>query len=270
MGRHRHRRAADAPHQRHPGLRRAAPGAGISVQRSHHPGPGPADVDRRWRSWNFSPAPSSSTPTPTTCCSARLSDRVSAQPLPQFLNAAIFRPLGLAMVMDPDVGDFPKSRLVRERQRPVPGCRLRVGADRRRRHPDHAKPTRALGGQLPNRPAWAARSCSTAQLAGAVPTEPGGADRYGAGIYLMANGTLDHDGAWAGFVTAFRVSKDRRTSVAVSCNTDKQDLEALADSLWRSGRNLWMCPRLVRYSRHVRRDEYRGTGYHEPIRNAMT
>jgi len=47
----------------------------------------------------------------------------------------------------------------------------------------------------------------------------------------MANGTLDHDGAWAGFVTAFRISKDRHTSVAISCNTDKQDPESLADSL---------------------------------------
>jgi hypothetical protein len=73
-------------------------------------------------------------------------------------------------------------------------------------------------------------------LAGAVPTEPGGPDRYGAGIYLMANGTLDHDGAWGGFVTAFRVSKDRNTSLAISCNTDKQDPETLADSLAK----LWM------------------------------
>jgi len=52
----------------------------------------------------------------------------------------------------------------------------------------------------------------------------------------MADGTLDHDGFWAGFVTAFRVSKDRTTSLAISCNTDKQDPEALADSLAK----LWM------------------------------
>jgi hypothetical protein len=75
-----------------------------------------------------------------------------------------------------------------------------------------------------------------AQLAEAVPTEPGGADRYGAGIYLLANGMLDHDGAWAGFVTAFRVSKDRHTSLAVSCNTDQQDPESIADSLAK----IWM------------------------------
>jgi len=74
-----------------------------------------------------------------------------------------------------------------------------------------------------------------AQLSGAVPTEPGGADKYGAGIYLLANGMLDHDGAWSGFVTAFRVSKDRTTSLAISCNTDKQDPEALADSLAKVG-----------------------------------
>ena len=75
-----------------------------------------------------------------------------------------------------------------------------------------------------------------AQLSGAVSTEPGGADRYGAGNYLLGNGMLDHDGAWGGFVTAFRVSKDRTTSVAISCNTDKQGPEAFADKLaklWR-------------------------------------
>jgi hypothetical protein len=47
---------------------------------------------------------------------------------------------------------------------------------------------------------------------------------------------LDHDGSWAGFVTAFRVSSDRRTSVAISCNVDKQDPEAMADALGR----IWM------------------------------
>jgi hypothetical protein len=53
---------------------------------------------------------------------------------------------------------------------------------------------------------------------------------------VLANGTLDHDGQWGGFVTAFRVSKDRTTSVAISCNTDEQDPETLADSIAR----LWM------------------------------
>jgi hypothetical protein len=75
-----------------------------------------------------------------------------------------------------------------------------------------------------------------AQLAGAVRTGSGERDRYGAGIYLLSDGSLDHDGSWGGFVTAFRISKDRATSVAVSCNTDAQDPEALAASLSK----LWM------------------------------
>ena len=74
------------------------------------------------------------------------------------------------------------------------------------------------------------------QLAGAVETEPGGGDRYGAGIFSLANGMLDHDGSWAGFVTAFRISNDRRTSLAISCNTEKQDPEGMADAPGR----LWM------------------------------
>jgi hypothetical protein len=74
------------------------------------------------------------------------------------------------------------------------------------------------------------------QLAGAVEIGPGVAVRYGAGIYIKADGTLDHDGAWAGYVTAFHVSKDRLTSVAVSCNTDDQIPETLAESIGK----LWM------------------------------
>jgi hypothetical protein len=76
-----------------------------------------------------------------------------------------------------------------------------------------------------------------AQFAGAVETEPGG-DRYGAGISLFPDGTLGHDGAWAGFDTTFRISKDRRRSVAISCDTNEQQLEAMADGLTR----LWMQP----------------------------
>jgi hypothetical protein len=75
-----------------------------------------------------------------------------------------------------------------------------------------------------------------AQLSGAVEIGPGAPVHYGAGIYIKADGTLDHDGASPGFVTAFRVSKDRLTSVAVGCNTDDQIPEALADSIAK----LWM------------------------------
>jgi CubicO group peptidase (beta-lactamase class C family) len=161
--------------------------------------------------------------------------RVAREPLPQFLAGQIFRPLGLAMVLDP-TGPVPDKAVAYERS----GNGYRATESRWEQVGDGGIQT------TPSQLVWWADNYRTgrvggsalldAQLAGAVPTEPSGADTYGAGIYLMADGTLDHDGAWGGFVTAFRVSKDRNTSLAISCNTDRQDPETLADSLAK----LWM------------------------------
>jgi CubicO group peptidase (beta-lactamase class C family) len=161
--------------------------------------------------------------------------RVAREPLPQFLAEQIFRPLGLAMVLDP-TGPIADKAVAYEKSsdgyRATESGWEQVGDGGIQTTPsqlvgwaDNYRTGRVGGSELLD-----------AQLAGAVPTEPGGADRYGAGIYLMTNGTLDHDGAWGGFVTAFRVSKDRNTSLSISCNTDKQDPETLADSLAK----LWM------------------------------
>jgi CubicO group peptidase (beta-lactamase class C family) len=161
--------------------------------------------------------------------------RVAREPLPQFLTEQIFHPLGLAMVVDP-IGQIPTKAVAYEtsngQYRATNSGWEQVGDGAIQTTPtqlvywaDNYRTGRVGGAELLH-----------AQLAGAVPTEPGGGDKYGAGIYLLANGMLDHDGAWGGFVTAFRVSRDRTTSVAISCNTDKQDPEALADSLAK----LWM------------------------------
>jgi CubicO group peptidase (beta-lactamase class C family) len=161
--------------------------------------------------------------------------RVAREPLPQFLSERIFQPLGLSMVVDP-TGPIPDKAVAYEKgsegYRETKSGWEQVGDGGIQTTPgqlvywaDNYRTGRVGGSDLLN-----------AQLTGAVPTEPGGGDRYGAGIYLLGNGMLDHDGAWGGFVTAFRVSKDRTTSLAISCNTDKQDPEALADDLAK----LWM------------------------------
>jgi CubicO group peptidase (beta-lactamase class C family) len=162
--------------------------------------------------------------------------RIARKPLPQFLAERIFQPLGLAMVLDP-TGPIPDKAVPYEKRggggyRATESGWEQVGDGGIQTTPsqlvtwaDNYRTGRVGGSRLID-----------AQLAGAVPTEPGGADRYGAGIYLLANGMLDHDGAWGGFVSAFRVSKDRHASLAISCNTDKQDPETLADSLAR----IWM------------------------------
>jgi CubicO group peptidase (beta-lactamase class C family) len=161
--------------------------------------------------------------------------RISREPLAQFLTENIFHPLSLAMVVDP-TGQIPNKAISYEKgshgYRATKSGWEQVGDGGIQTTPsqlvywaDNYRTGRVGGPKL-----------MEAQLAGAVPTEPGGGHRYGAGIYSLANGMLDHDGAWGGFVTAFRVSKDRTTSLAISCNTDKQDPEALADSLGK----LWM------------------------------
>ena len=75
-----------------------------------------------------------------------------------------------------------------------------------------------------------------AQVDGAVETGSETGERYGAGIFVGTDGTLEHDGSWAGFLTDFAVSADRTHSVAVSCNTDDQDPTAIAGEIaeiWR-------------------------------------
>ena len=75
------------------------------------------------------------------------------------------------------------------------------------------------------------RQLLDAQLRVAVPTGPDSDERYGAGISVLPDGTLDHDGSWAGFVSDFRISADRRTALAISCNTEDHDPAAMVDRL---------------------------------------
>jgi CubicO group peptidase (beta-lactamase class C family) len=167
---------------------------------------------------------------------AEIVRQVSGKPLPEFLSAEIFQPLGLAMVMTPDPnvpnkalsyrkGDSGKYSVADSAWEQIGDGGIQTTPTQLVRWADNYR-TGKLGG--PN--------LLAAQLAGAVETEPGGQDRYGAGIILHADGTLDHDGAWAEFLTAFWISKDRHTSIVVSCNTRSQDPAAIAESL----RHLWM------------------------------
>lgn len=164
--------------------------------------------------------------------------RTSGRTLPDYLSAQIFGPLDLTMVMDPSARIPDKALSYTQHE---PGTGAPAVAD---------SPWEQIGdGGIQTTPSQLVRWADNyrtgrvggpklldAQLAGAVATEPDGGDRYGAGIFSLADGALEHGGVWAGFVTAFRVSSDRRTAVAVSCNVDKQDPEALADAL----RHLWM------------------------------
>ncbi|MFJ3927467.1 hypothetical protein [Streptomyces sp. NPDC090022] len=55
--------------------------------------------------------------------------------------------------------------------------------------------------------------------------------RYGAGILLLPDRSLVHRGDWEGFHSAFKVSPDRTTAVAVTCNTEPPDSLRVANRL---------------------------------------
>ena len=158
--------------------------------------------------------------------------QVSGQSLPDFLSAQVFKPLDLAMVVDATQG--------------VPGAALPYDFDEGTG--EYAVAVSAWeqvgDGAIQTTPSQLVRWADNyrtgkvggpklleAQVEGAVQTDPGGDDRYGAGIYILADGQLSHDGSWSGSVTAFHVSEDRRTSIAISCNTGNQDPEAIAEEL---------------------------------------
>lgn len=162
-------------------------------------------------------------------------EAVSGESLADFLNAEVFTPLGLDMVLDP--------------ARPVPTLALSYMRDGGN---DAVAPSaweQTGDGSIQTTPSqlviWADNyrtgavggpELLAAQVDGAVETGPETGERYGAGIFVGTDGTLEHDGSWAGFLTDFAVSADRTHSVAVSCNTDDQDPTAIAGEIaeiWR-------------------------------------
>ncbi|BBX04742.1 hypothetical protein BST36_08285 [Mycolicibacterium moriokaense] len=167
---------------------------------------------------------------------ADIVQQASGQPLPAFLSAHVFKPLDLAMTMDPRVlpdsaqpyeyddstGDYTLAVTAWEQ---VGDGAVQTTPSQLVRWADNYRTGKVGGPEL-----------LEAQTAGAVKTDPDGDERYGAGLFVLPNGELYHDGSWSGSVTAFHVSPDRRTSIAVSCNTGNQDPEAIAEEL----SNLWL------------------------------
>ncbi|MGB0437118.1 MAG: serine hydrolase domain-containing protein [Mycobacterium sp.] len=158
---------------------------------------------------------------------AEIVSEASGQPLPKYLSVNIFQPLDLVMVLDPagttsneavpyaqDGGGYLVADSSWEQ---IGDGAIQTTPSQLVRWADNYR-TGRVGG----------RALLAAQLAGAVPD---GAERYGAGISLLPDGSIGHEGAWGGFVSDFRVSSDRRTSLAISCNIDDQDTGVLVSAL---------------------------------------
>ncbi|MEV6595527.1 serine hydrolase domain-containing protein [Actinoplanes sp. NPDC051346] len=161
---------------------------------------------------------------------AEIVEAASGRALPAFLAARVFQPLDLPMAMDPAVrggrtavayttGSSGEWVAVRSGWTQVGDGSVQGTPSALVRWADNYR-TGKVGGSALLR----------AQVDGAVPAGPDGA-RYGAGLIVQSDGTLVHEGGWAGYTTMFGVTADRRTAIAVSCNTDRKDIAGVAGGL---------------------------------------
>ncbi|SNS23853.1 CubicO group peptidase, beta-lactamase class C family [Geodermatophilus saharensis] len=166
----------------------------------------------------------------------------SGEPLPAFLRARVFEPLGLDAVVDPagadpDATDPSSARgHVRDSSsgawRPAGSRFLQVGDGSVQTTPSElvrwadVYRTGRLGGQ----------DLLDAQLDD--PAVVAGGYGYAAGINVHPDGALEHSGSWAGFLAWFAVSADRHTALAVSCNGDEPGTSDL-DRLVRGLHGVW-------------------------------
>ncbi|WIM96701.1 serine hydrolase domain-containing protein [Actinoplanes oblitus] len=159
----------------------------------------------------------------------------SGQPLPQFLQARVFRPLRLAMTLAPAAHGpqtaVPYTMLPDRTWQPAGSAWTQIGDGSIQTTPselvrwaDNYR-TAAVGGDALRR----------ARLDRAVPTGLPDGSKYGAGITVHPDGTLSHEGGWAGYATLFGITADRHTAIAVSCNAAEADIAAVATGL----RDIW-------------------------------
>jgi CubicO group peptidase (beta-lactamase class C family) len=154
---------------------------------------------------------------------AEVVQAAAGQSLPEFARGRIFEPLDLDMRIDPSGAspDNADESSARPYVRAPAGGAWAAGGSRW---------TQVGDGSIRTTPSELVRwadNYRTGKLGGdrllddqlRDPVDAGGG-RYAAGIVLGRDDELTHDGAWAGFLTTFSVSPDRRLAVAVSCNGD--------------------------------------------------
>jgi CubicO group peptidase (beta-lactamase class C family) len=158
--------------------------------------------------------------------------RESGTTLPRFLQRNVFAPLHLAMVLSRrqhipgkavsyqpqgpafPIADSPWQQIGDGGVQTTPSQLVRWADNYR---------TGTVGG-----PSWL-----NANATNAVDTQLGDGARYGSGMFQQPDGSLWHNGTFAGFMSQFWISSDRSTSVALSCNvrTDGIDLDGMTETL---------------------------------------
>ena len=156
---------------------------------------------------------------------AAVVDKVSGQPLPQFLKERIFDPLGLDMVVAPTLVADDVALSYDD------NLNLQIGGWTSYGHTGIITTASELvrwGDQY--------REGDIVQddfFDGAVYEAEG--EYYAAGMDIEVDDDLNHTGRMGGYITDFTVSADRRLTIAVMCNGHTSDRFGVAAALW----NIW-------------------------------
>ena len=155
---------------------------------------------------------------------AAVVERVSGQSLAEFLKARIFEPLGLGMVLAPTLH--------------APDIALSYDDDLSLQEAGWTSYGHTGIITTPSELARWGDQYRAGEIiqddfeTGAVVNNPENGERYGAGIYITAEGGLNHQGRMGGFISDFQVSPDRHTTIAVMCNGHLSNRNGLANALW--------------------------------------
>ena len=153
---------------------------------------------------------------------AEVAQRVTGAPLSEFLQARIFEPLGLAMVLSPGLTGPDIALPYTDDSQLYVGGWTAQGAIGIITTPSELV---RWGDQY--------RAGDIIQddfAAGAVYEAEG--EYYAAGMDIEVDGDLNHTGLWGGYVSEFTVSEDRRTTIAVTCNAHNGQRFPIAEALW--------------------------------------
>jgi CubicO group peptidase (beta-lactamase class C family) len=165
---------------------------------------------------------------------AEVVHRVSGEPLPDFLADRIFTRLNLDMKLDPGLQDSVVAISYDDNNQPTrSGWAFYVAVG------IVTTPTElALWGDQYRQGAIIGDDFALGAVDNGKPGEATEGRRYAAGINIEPGGALRHDGRIGGYITTFKVSPDRETTLVVMCNGHLADRFGVVDGLWQ----IWVRP----------------------------
>ena len=165
---------------------------------------------------------------------AQVIERVTGESYVDYVTRTLFDPLGLSLQIDPVLQAADIAVSYDDDNLPTRNAWAFYGA-----FGTFTTPTQlALWGDQYRESELVGNDFVVGAVDSGKPGEASEGRRYAAGINIEADGALRHDGRLGGFITTLKISPDRETSVAVSCNGHLADRAGVVNGLWK----IWVDP----------------------------